>query len=187
MATRPERSKRPRRSTFYDSPYCCRPFWDTVTRFASKRIASWVISSSLHCAEAGSYRDPFGSSQTTVAQKLNRRPSCTSRFANADVKPCGWLGPRLRCPLSPKGGAITPTTLFTLPRFVRLRILNPSAVSWTLALSPSLNARDNRMSKLTELGPMPVLRPAPGGRSLVECRSLLTFVPASKLKGCALL
>ena len=94
-----------------------------------------------------------------LPQKDNRTPSWIWRFGKAEVNASGVLGVAVppparavpgRIPLTLKVVSPVPpmdvgraksglTSLFTLPKFVRFAMLNPSAVNCRLALSPSLS------------------------------------------------
>src|ERR1700683_591214 len=103
-----------------------------------------------------------------LPQKDKRTPSWIWRFGKAEVKASGVLGVaacpftrspgRIPCTLNevlppPNQGAAVGraksgfTSLFTLAKFVRFAMLNPSAVNCRLALSPSLYRQVKRASK----------------------------------------
>src|SRR5215831_4831909 len=95
-----------------------------------------------------------------TTQNVKRAPSWICRFGKAEVNASGVLGVtvppldrlgRIPCTLkvvnpgsNPKSG---PTSLFTLAKFVRFAMLNPSAVNRRFAFTPSLWVQLRRMSK----------------------------------------
>src|ERR1700721_3796154 len=108
------------------------------------------------------------------AQNVKRTPSWIWRLGTAEVNASGGLGVavpppasavpgRIPCTLnevlpSPTQGAVVGsansgfTSLFTLAKFVRFAMLNPSAVNCRLAFSPSLCRQVKRASKSLKPG-----------------------------------
>jgi hypothetical protein len=72
------------------------------------------------------------------------------------------------------------TSLFTLAKLVWFAMLKPSAVISSVAFSRTLCCQLICMSKLVQLGPRPVLRPAPIGRSFGCMASVGTTLEISQ-------